>query len=87
MNFLKRAYGLMGDEPDESAVKSGLSKASAAAEKLISDIRMYEQENGRVHQEIDALASMVGVRIRSGSPSQRLRTLRSEVESRLRGRR
>lgn len=43
MNFLKRAYGLMGDDPDESAVESGLSKASAAAKKL-------ECASGPAHQ-------------------------------------
>lgn len=83
MNFLRRAYGSMGDEPDDaSEARHGLSRAEAAVAKLETDIQMFEQENGRVHKEIDALAAMVGVRIKTGAPSARLRELRQEVSAR-----
>ncbi len=87
MSFLRRAYGSMGDEPtDEAEVRGGLSRAGAAAEKLIADIRMFEADNAQSHKEIDAIASMIGVRIKVGSPGQRLKSLRSEIESRLKRR-
>lgn len=71
-------------DDDTAEMRHGFSRAAAAADKVVSDLRFFEQENGAVQREIDEFAKMLRVPLPRGLASKRLQSLRAAVAKLLR---